>query len=169
VTETTVSTDLLQTFKIVAHLGVDTVGENLKAFAIDDVLLPVQEPCRNFELRRVLNDGNETLKLIRVELAGALVEVDISLLADQVGVTTANTLDFGQGVHDLAFAVNVGVEETQDVLKLNVGLGDDERHIEEGMAGRRWFWGWVNWDCKQGRRAEHGNCRMVMLWRCVIS
>ena len=45
-----------------------------------------------------------------------LVEVDIGLLADNVGVATADTLDLGQGVHDLALSINVGVEETQNVL-----------------------------------------------------
>ena len=45
-----------------------------------------------------------------------LVEIDIRLLADNVGVTATNTLDLGQGVHDLALAINVGVEETQNVL-----------------------------------------------------
>lgn len=39
-----------------------------------------------------------------------LVEVDIGLLADQVGVTATDTLDLGQRVHDLLFAVNIGVE-----------------------------------------------------------
>ena len=46
-----------------------------------------------------------------------LVEVDIGLFADQVGVTTADTLDLGQGVHDFALAIDVGVEETQNVLE----------------------------------------------------
>jgi len=42
-----------------------------------------------------------------------LVQVDICLLADQVGVTTSDTLDFGQGVHDLLLAVDIGIEETE--------------------------------------------------------
>ena len=45
-----------------------------------------------------------------------LVQVHVRLLADNVGVPPANTLDFGEGVHDLALAINVGVEETQNVL-----------------------------------------------------
>ena len=45
-----------------------------------------------------------------------LVEVDIGLFADKVGITTTNTLDLSQGVHDLALAINVSVEETQNVL-----------------------------------------------------
>jgi hypothetical protein len=68
-TETTVAADLLEALKVVAHLGIDTVGENLQGLAIDNVLLPVQEPCRDLELSRVLDDRHETLELIRVELA----------------------------------------------------------------------------------------------------
>lgn len=39
-----------------------------------------------------------------------LVEVNIGLLAHQVGVATSDTLDLGQGVHDLLLSLNVGVE-----------------------------------------------------------
>lgn len=45
-----------------------------------------------------------------------LVQVNIGLFAHKVGVTTTDTLDLSQGIHDLALAINVGVEETQDVL-----------------------------------------------------
>ena len=47
-----------------------------------------------------------------------LVEVDIGLLADDVGVAATDTLDLRQGVHDLALAVNISVEQTQDVLRV---------------------------------------------------
>lgn len=47
-----------------------------------------------------------------------LVEVNIGLLADQVGVATSDTLDLGQGVHDLALSINVSVEQTQNVLNM---------------------------------------------------
>jgi hypothetical protein len=49
-----------------------------------------------------------------------LVHVNLSLLADQVGEAAADTLDLGQGIHDLLLTVNVGVEDTQNVLKLLV-------------------------------------------------
>jgi hypothetical protein len=41
-----------------------------------------------------------------------LVQIYIGLLADQVGVATTNTLDSGQGIHDLLFSIDVGIEET---------------------------------------------------------
>ena len=50
------------------------------------------------------------------ECSVPLVEVNIGLLADQVGVSSTDTLDLGQGVHDLLFAIDVGVQETQDEL-----------------------------------------------------
>ena len=70
--ETTVRTNLLQPLKVITELRVDTVRKDLRVLAVDDVPLPVQEPCRDLELRRVLDDGNYTLKLIRVKLAGAV-------------------------------------------------------------------------------------------------
>lgn len=45
-----------------------------------------------------------------------LLQVDIGFFADNVGVSSANTLDFGQGVHDLTLAINVGVQQTENVL-----------------------------------------------------
>lgn len=52
-----------------------------------------------------------------------LVHVDIGLLADQVRVTTSDTLDLGKGVHDLATTLDVGVEQTQNVLLGGVSIG----------------------------------------------
>lgn len=45
-----------------------------------------------------------------------LGQVDIGLLANQVGISPTDTLDSGQGVHNLLLAIDVGIEETQDEL-----------------------------------------------------
>jgi hypothetical protein len=134
VTETTVGADLLQALKIVTELGVDLVGEDLRVLTIDDIALSVEEPAGDLVLGRVLDDGDNSLELFGGEFTGAvdsklvllpvfhaakpskicvpLVQVDISLLADQVGVSATDTLDSGQCVHDLLFALNVRVKET---------------------------------------------------------
>ena len=44
VTETTVSADLLQALEIITELGVNTVGENLRVLAINDIALTIEEP-----------------------------------------------------------------------------------------------------------------------------
>ena len=69
-TETTVRTNLLQPLQIITKLRVNAVGQDLRVLAVNDVPLPVQEPKRNLELGGVLDDGDETLKLIGVELTG---------------------------------------------------------------------------------------------------
>ena len=46
-----------------------------------------------------------------------LVEVNICLLADEIGIPTTNTFDFSQGVHDFALSIYIGVEETKNVLQ----------------------------------------------------
>ena len=54
-----------------------------------------------------------------------LVEINIGLLANQVGVTASNTLNLGQGDHNLLLAVNIGVEQTQDVLEVRLLAGNE--------------------------------------------
>ena len=70
-TETTVRTNLLQPLEIITDLRVDSVRENLRVLAVDNVPLPVQEPRRDLELRGVLDDSDNTLELIGVQLASA--------------------------------------------------------------------------------------------------
>lgn len=117
-TETTVGTDLLQALEIITELGVDTVGEDLGVLAIDNVALSVEEPlfmllaCYSVAGGHrgmtyggdlvgggILDDGDQTLELFGGELTGALLQVDIGLLAHQVGVAATDTLDLaGLGV-----------------------------------------------------------------------
>lgn len=46
------------------------------------------------------------------------VEIHIGLLAHNVRVAATNTLDLRQGIHDLALSVDIGVQETKNVLKI---------------------------------------------------
>jgi hypothetical protein len=71
VTETTVGTDLFEALEVITELRVDTVGQNLRVFAVHNVLLSVQEPRRDLELRRVLDDRDDPLQLVRVEVTRA--------------------------------------------------------------------------------------------------
>lgn len=75
-----------------------------------------------------------------------LAEVDIGLLADEVGVAATDTLDLGQSVHDLLLSINVGVEETQDVLEVRL-LAGHERCIRKGdMLARSFLLGGLSCD-----------------------
>jgi len=68
----------------------------------------------------VLDDCDDSLEFFGCDFTSALVQVDIGLLADEVGVATADTLDPGQGVHNFLFAIDVGVEETKNELEVRL-------------------------------------------------
>ena len=55
-------TDLLQTLKILTHLAVETVGQDLGVLAIDNILLSVKEPVGDLVLAGVLENGNDTFQ-----------------------------------------------------------------------------------------------------------
>ena len=74
-----------------------------------------ERPLRTLE--GVLDDGDDALELFGGEVTGALGEINIGLLADQVGVSATDTRDLGQGVHDLLLAIDVCVQQTDDVLE----------------------------------------------------
>ena len=48
-------------------------------------------------------------------LHSPLCQIYICLFADDICVPPSYTLDFSQGVHDLALSIDVGVEETENV------------------------------------------------------
>jgi hypothetical protein len=133
VTETTMSTDLLQALEIVTKLGVDTVGENLRVLAIDNIALTIEEPGGDLVLGRVLDNGDDSLEFFRGELTSTwgslvlgpsrniepsipLIEIDIGLLANQVAVSATDTLYLCQGVHDLLLSLDVCIEQTKNLF-----------------------------------------------------
>lgn len=67
-----VGPDLLQLLNVITELLVDNVGNNVQVLSVDNVLPPVQEPVGDLELSRVLHDGDDSLKLIGVELSGTI-------------------------------------------------------------------------------------------------
>jgi hypothetical protein len=73
VSETTVGTNLLQSLEIITELRVHTVREDLVVFAVNDILLSVEEPRWDFELRRVLDDGDNSLQLVRIQITRSIV------------------------------------------------------------------------------------------------
>jgi len=68
--------------------------------------------------------GLDGLKIM-FRLTGALVHVNVGLLADDVGETATDTLNRSHGVHNLLLAINVGTEDTQNVLEIATILNDE--------------------------------------------
>lgn len=77
--ETSVGADLLEALEVLTELAVDTVGQDLEVLAVDNVALPVEEPGGDLVLGGVLDDGDDTLKLFRGKLTGAVREEKYTL------------------------------------------------------------------------------------------
>ena len=118
VTKTAVGTDLLHPLNVIAELGIEVLREHLGILPRFEILLPVEEPKWDLELAGVLDDRDEFFDFIGRQFTGALVDVDFSLLADKIGETTSEALDLCEAKDDVPLALNVGVEDTQDVLEL---------------------------------------------------
>ena len=118
VTQTAVRANLLEAFEIVTQLGGNVLRKDLAVFASSEIFLTIQKPNRDLELTRILDDGHQLFNLIRGQFAGPDCDVNFGLLANQICKTTTNTGNFGQSKDDIALSFNVGIENTQNVLKL---------------------------------------------------
>jgi len=78
-TETAMSTDLLQALQIITKLRIDTVGEDLRVFAVNNIALTIEEPGWDLVLSWVLDDGNDSLQFFGSELTGAISHYQLLL------------------------------------------------------------------------------------------
>merc|ERR1712170_65763 len=82
------------------------------------VSLSVQEPDWDLEVLWVGHDGLDLLHFSLSKLTGSLGSVDLGLLEDQVGESSAHTSDGGDGVGHLDVTIDVGVLHSQNMLEI---------------------------------------------------
>jgi len=117
VAQTAVGADLLKAFQIISQFGGNVLRKDLAVLARLEIFLTIQEPYGNFELTGILNDGHELFNFIGGEFTGPGVQVDFGFLANQVRKAATDSGDFREGKDDIALSFNVGIENTQNVLK----------------------------------------------------
>ena len=74
-----------------------------------------------------LDDGDQPLDLLLAQFSSPPVQGDVCLLQTDVGVATSNSLDGGHGEHDARLTVDVGVENTKNVLEVG---RNNQRHLK---------------------------------------
>jgi hypothetical protein len=110
--------NLFHPLNVITQLGIHGLRKDLRVLAGFEIFLPVEEPERNFELAGTLNDGHELFNFIRRQFSRALVDIDLCLLANEIGKPPSNALDLCETKDDIALPLHVGVENAQNVLKL---------------------------------------------------
>jgi hypothetical protein len=118
VADTSVDSDLLHSLDVTSDSGNQAVDDKLGGLAGGEITLSVHEPIRDLELLGVVDDSNQLFDFFVGEGTGSAVDVNFRLLADKVGEALANTNNLGHGKHSLALTIDVGVQHTENVLKL---------------------------------------------------
>ncbi len=129
VPETSVGLDLVQSFDIFSELGLQNVGCHLQVLALFVISEPVEEPSGDSVSFGVVNDVSNSIALFFGELACSEPGVNSQDLADEESESSADTSDCLEGEGYSSFTVDVGVEDTVDMLEGVVSVFDDQRHM----------------------------------------
>lgn len=136
-TKTTMGSNLLHALNVITQLGINVLGENLTVLSSLKILLTIEEPEGNLELTWVLDNGDKLFNLIGGEFTGTLVDINFCLFANQVGESGSKTLDLGQAEDDVSLSLNVGIEDTENVLKLG-SLHQSGSPVGAFVVGWQW-------------------------------
>lgn len=72
VSQTTVSSNLLQSLQILTKLAFHAVCQNLRVLSVDYVALSVQEPCWDLVLCGILNDRNDSFEFFGCDFTSSV-------------------------------------------------------------------------------------------------
>ena len=75
---------------------------------------------------RVVDDVGNAVTLLFVEFACSDSRVDAEDFADEEAEASADSLDLLEGEGNSPLAVNVGIEDTVDVLEVGIRVFDDQ-------------------------------------------
>ena len=118
VSQTAMQADALHALQVVTERRVKEIGVLLARLAVLHVPVSVEHVRRDLELKWIVQHCHDLVHLIGGEFASTLVQVDVALLADDVGETASNTFDGSEREHDLLTSVHVRVAHSQDVLEI---------------------------------------------------
>jgi hypothetical protein len=126
VSETPVAPDLEEPLDILSEFGFKDVGCDLEVLALLVVPLSVEEPSGDTVAFGVSDEASDSIALRLSELTGSELGVKSEDLADEEAEASTNSLDLVKSEGDSALAIDVGVEDTMDVLEGVLSVFDDQ-------------------------------------------
>jgi hypothetical protein len=126
VPKTSVAPDLEESLDIFSELGFEDVRGNLEVLALLVVSLSVEEPSGDTVAFGVSNKTCNAIALGLSELTGSELGVKSEDLADKEAEPPADTLDLVQREGDGSLTIDVGVENTVNMLEGVLSVFDDQ-------------------------------------------
>ena len=117
--------DLLHPLDVLSDLGLEEVSGGMEGVSLPKVLPSVDKPLRDSMSDWVSDDLRNFLPGLFTDLSGSGVDVDLGDFADQVSESDADSSDGRDSVGDSPLSFEVGVEDSDDVLELDVVLVDE--------------------------------------------
>ena len=118
VSETSVHSHLFHSLNVFSELGVQIVGSNLLVLSVLDVLSLVQEPLRESVTFWVSDDFGDLVDLGFGKFTSSLGGVYSCLLAQSDSKSSAKTSDGSDCVWDESLTIDVGIQDTDNVLEV---------------------------------------------------
>lgn len=128
VPETSVASDFEESLDVLSEFGLQHVGSHLQILALLVIPLPVEEPSWHAVTLRIIDKISNGIALGLSEFSGSKFGVESEDLADEESEPPSNSLNLVECEGDSSLTIDVGVENTVDVLEGVLGVFDDQRH-----------------------------------------
>jgi hypothetical protein len=126
VSDTLVTSDLVQSFDVFSEFGFENVGSDLKVLSFLVIFLSVEEPSWNTVSFWIVDDVGNTITLGFGQLSGSESWIDSENFADKESKSSSNTFNFIKSIRNGSFTINIGVEDTMNVLEVSIGVFNNE-------------------------------------------
>jgi len=126
VSETSVAPDLEESLDVFSELGFEDVGGDLQVLSLLVVSLSVEEPSGDTVALGIGNKVSDGIALSLGELSCSELRVESENLADEESEPSADTLDLVEREGDGSLTVDVGVENTMNMLEGVLSVFDDQ-------------------------------------------
>jgi hypothetical protein len=112
-----VASDLEESLDIFSQFGFENVGGHLKILALLIISLSVEEPSGDTVALWVIDQVSDGVALALSELSGSESWVNSQDLADKKSKSSTDTLDLVKCEGDGSLTLDVGVEDTVNMLE----------------------------------------------------
>jgi len=126
VSETSVAPDLEESLDVFSEFGFEDVGGDLQVLSLLVVSLSVEEPSGDTVALGIGNKVSDGIALSLGELSCSELRVESEDLADEESEPSADTLDLVEREGDGSLTVDVGVENTMNMLEGVLSVFDDQ-------------------------------------------
>jgi hypothetical protein len=128
VSQTSVTSDFEESFDVLSEFGLEDVRSHLEILSLSVVSLSVEEPSGNTVTFGIVDDACNWIALGLSKLSSSEFRVDSEDLTDKESESSANSLNLVERKRYSPLTIDVGVEDTMNVLEGVLSVFDDERH-----------------------------------------